>query len=177
MISPRVFQDARGHFFESFQLQRYQQAGINLVFVQDNYSHSSKNTLRGLHYQLQHAQDKLVGVFSGTVFDVVVDVRVGSPTFGKWMGTVLSAENAIQLFIPKGFAHGFCVLSETAGFYYKCTDYYAPGDEYGVAWNDPALQIAWPLDAAPVVSTKDQLYLPFNQIPEKNFPRYKTHAV
>lgn len=163
MIEPRVFTDERGYFFEVFQQDRYAAAGIPPL-VQDNASLSKKNVIRGLHYQLPpHAQGKLVGVTRGCVWDVAVDIRVNSPTFGQWFGIELSAENHKQLYIPPGFAHGFCVLSEEADFYYKCTDVYAPGSEGGIAWNDPALNIPWPVKQ-PILSPKDEIYSPLNEI-------------
>lgn len=172
IIEPSVFKDSRGYFFEGFQAKRYHEMGIQETFVQDNYSRSVKNTLRGLHYQLHHPQGKLVGVTAGKVFDVIVDIRQGSPTFGKWIGIELSDENARQVYIPKGFAHGFCVLSDTADFYYKCTDYYVPHDDYGVAWNDSFINIEWPGNFVPLVSKKDQQYVPLQNISHDKLPRY-----
>ncbi|HEY9847518.1 MAG TPA: dTDP-4-dehydrorhamnose 3,5-epimerase, partial [Candidatus Caenarcaniphilales bacterium] len=154
LLEPRVFEDERGFFFESFHEHRYAEAGVNKRFVQDNHSYSCKGTLRGLHYQQLHPQGKLVRVTSGEVFDVAVDIRRGSPTFGKWLGVYLSAANKKQLYIPEGFAHGFCVVSEVAEFLYKCTDFYVPGDERGIIWNDPAIGIEWPL-VEPLLSHKD----------------------
>jgi dTDP-4-dehydrorhamnose 3,5-epimerase len=144
LIEPDVHRDARGFFLETYHARRYAELGIPDVFVQDNHSRSGRGVLRGLHYQLDHPQGKLVRVASGRIFDVAVDIRRGSPYFGHYTGVELSGENQLQLYIPPGFAHGFCVLSEQVDFLYKCTDYYAPGDEYGIAWNDPALAIAWP---------------------------------
>lgn len=156
VIEPNVFGDSRGFFLESFQLQRYRELGINAAFVQDNISRSGYGVLRGLHYQLKHPQGKLVTVIRGKVFDVALDIRVGSPTFGQYFSAILSDENHKQLYIPPGFAHGFCVLSEHADFYYKCTDYYYPDDEFGVLWNDKDIGIAWPkLNCEPVLSAKD----------------------
>ena len=157
VISPRIFQDPRGYFFETFQAERYKDNGILCNFVQDNLSCSQKNTLRGLHYQHPHGQAKLVSVVRGEVLDVVVDVRKGSPTFGQWEGVVLSSENHRQLFVPEGFAHGFCVLSEDALFTYKCSDYYAPHAEHGIVWNDPDIGIEWPIEK-PLLSEKDARY-------------------
>jgi len=154
LLEPKVFGDDRGFFFETYHAQRYAQSGISEQFVQDNYSRSIKNTLRGLHFQEPHAQGKLVQVFQGAVFDVAVDVRLGSPTFKKWFGIELSAENKFQLWIPPGFAHGFCVISETADFCYKCTDFYFADAERCVAWDDPELGIQWPV-ARPILSKKD----------------------
>lgn len=156
IIEPTVHGDARGFFVESYHQQRYQTAGITAHFVQDNQSRSRRGVLRGLHYQLEQAQGKLVRVSQGSVFDVAVDVRQGSPHFGRWVGVELDAESQRQLYVPPGFAHGFCVLSEFADFNYKCTDYYHPKSEQGVVWNDPALAIDWPLPTADIqVSTKD----------------------
>lgn len=155
IIQPKVFGDKRGFFLESFQAKRYKNlAGINMAFVQDNHSRSSKNVLRGLHFQKTKPQGKLVRVVSGAVFDVAVDIRKNSKTFGQWESFILSEENKKQLWIPPGFAHGFVVLSETADFEYKCTDYYDPLDEGSILWNDPDLNIAWPIDS-PCLSEKD----------------------
>lgn len=154
IIKPQIFADDRGFFYESYNLAKFQKAGILSKFIQDNHSRSIKNTLRGLHYQINPGQDKLVRVIVGKVFDVAVDIRFGSPTFGKWVGIVLSAENKQQVFIPKGFAHGFCVLSEVAEFEYKCSEFYSPQDERGILWNDPDLGIEWPFDD-PILSEKD----------------------
>lgn len=159
LIKPRVFKDERGYFLQSYHEQQYRDAGIDVTFVQDNRSQSTQGTLRGVHYQLKHAQDKLVSVTRGSVFDVAVDVRKGSPTFGQWVGEILSEDNQWQLFIPKGFAHGFVVLSAVADFSYKCSDFYAPGDEYGIIWNDPEIGIDWSFDGTPILSEKD-LVLP-----------------
>ena len=144
LIEPAVFRDARGFFLESFHAEKFRAAGLPVNFVQDNHSRSSAGVLRGLHYQLRHPQGKLVRVVTGSVYDVAVDIRRGSPQFGQWVGMELSADNHRQLYVPPGFAHGFCVLSETVDFLYKCTDVYTPGDEYGIAWDDPALAIDWP---------------------------------
>lgn len=152
-----VFRDPRGRFVELYRQPRYEAAGIDRPFVQDNFSWSVRGTLRGLHYQLGRPQGKLVTVIKGTVFDVAVDIRQGSPTFGQWYGVELSDTNMRQLYVPPGFAHGFCVLSDEAGFLYKCTDLYSPQDERGIVWNDPALSIAWPV-TAPLLSAKDQAY-------------------
>lgn len=158
LIEPKVFGDERGYFFESFNQAAFNQAiGYEVQFVQDNHSKSQKGVLRGLHYQLPpKAQGKLVRVVEGEVFDVAVDIRKDSPTFGQWVGEILSAENKQQLWIPAGFAHGFITLSETAEFLYKTTDYYAPEYERCIAWNDPDIGINWPLDQAPILSDKDQ---------------------
>lgn len=157
VLEPKVFGDDRGFFFESFNQKAFQQAtGLQVSFVQDNHSKSGKGVLRGLHYQARHPQGKLVRVVSGEVFDVAVDIRKDSPTFGKWVGEKLSAENKRQMWVPAGFAHGFLVLSESAEFLYKTTDYYAPEHERCIAWNDPAVGVAWPLEGEPVLSAKDQ---------------------
>jgi len=158
ILEPNVFGDDRGFFYESFNQQRFADlTGIADNFVQDNHSKSSKNVLRGLHYQIQQPQGKLVRVTAGAVFDVAVDLRASSATFGQWVGVTLSAENKRQLWIPEGFAHGFIVLSESAEFLYKTTDYWAPEFERSILWNDPALGITWPCDGEPMLSGKDQL--------------------
>jgi|TARA_B110000259_G_scaffold112874_1_gene128758 dTDP-4-dehydrorhamnose 3,5-epimerase len=155
IIEPKVFGDERGFFLETFQAERYAElAGITLPFVQDNHSRSSKSVLRGLHYQKKKPQGKLVRVVRGEVYDVAVDIRQGSSTFGQWEGVILSEENKKQFWVPAGFAHGFVVLSETADFEYKCTDYYDPADEGSILWNDPDLSIPWPTDV-PTLSEKD----------------------
>lgn len=157
LITPKVFGDARGFFLETFAAQRYREAGIAFDFVQDNCSRSRRGTLRGLHFQEPQPQGKLVWVPRGAVFDVAVDIRVGSPTFGKWVGAELSESNKQQLWVPPGFAHGFYVLSEEADFFYKCTDYYQPTNDRGVRWNDPAIGVEWPLaGSAPLLSAKDE---------------------
>lgn len=156
LIEPKVFGDDRGFFFESFNQARFEAAiGRQANFVQDNHSRSVKGVLRGLHYQIQQPQGKLVRVTQGEVFDVAVDLRRSSPTFGRWVGEVLSAENKKQLWVPEGFGHGFVVLSETAEFLYKTTDYYAPAYERCIIWNDADLAISWPIDQMPVLSGKD----------------------
>lgn len=156
IIEPKVFGDSRGFFFESFNQRAFEAAtGVTLPFVQDNHSRSAKGVLRGLHYQVEQPQGKLVRVVAGAVFDVAVDIRSGSPTFGKWVGVELTAENKRQLWVPPGLAHGFLVLSETADFLYKTTDYYAPQHERCIIWNDPTLAIDWPLDGEPILSAKD----------------------
>lgn len=156
IIEPKVFGDERGFFFESYNGKAFQEAtGLDVQFVQDNHSKSVRGVLRGLHYQIQQPQGKLVRCVQGEVFDVAVDIRQGSPTFGKWVGELLSGENKRQLWIPPGFAHGFVVLSETAEFLYKTTDYYAPQFERCIAWNDPDLKIDWQFDGAPALSAKD----------------------
>jgi len=154
VIEPSVYPDKRGFFTETFQARRYAEAGIRCEFVQDNLSFSTRGTLRGLHFQIKRAQAKLVYVITGEIFDVAVDLRPGSPTYGKWAGITLSQENRRQLFIPEGFAHGFCVVSDTAYFAYKCSDYYIPEDEGGVLWSDPEIGIRWPTDD-PIISPRD----------------------
>lgn len=156
IIEPKVFGDDRGFFYESFNQQAFLQAtGLDVNFVQDNHSKSAQGVLRGLHYQIQQPQGKLVRVVAGEVFDVAVDIRKGSDTFGQWVGERLSAENKRQLWVPAGFAHGFLVLSETAEFLYKTTDYYAPEYERCILWNDSELNIAWPYEMPPILSAKD----------------------
>lgn len=156
-IEPRVFGDERGFFYESFRQDRFEEAvGRRVAFVQDNHSKSAHNVLRGLHYQLRQPQGKLVRVVAGSVYDVAVDLRRSSPTYGQWVGEILSAENKAQLWVPEGFAHGFVVLSESAEFVYKTTGYYAPEHERCIAWNDPALAIDWPVSQPPLVSAKDE---------------------
>jgi dTDP-4-dehydrorhamnose 3,5-epimerase len=172
IIEPKVFGDARGYFFETWQLTRYAAIGIRESFVQDNVSYSACGVLRGLHYQNPNPQGKLVSVLQGEVFDVAVDIRVSSPTFGQWVGVNLSGDNHRQLWVPPGFAHGFCVTSETAYFSYKCTDLYTPQAEGGVMWNDPDLGIQWPL-ADIILSDKDRLYARLKDIPKSRLPRYE----
>jgi dTDP-4-dehydrorhamnose 3,5-epimerase len=157
IIEPSVFDDPRGFFFESYHADRYAVAGLPERFVQDNHSRSLPGTLRGLHYQLLHPQGKLIRVISGSVFDVAVDIRRGSPSFGRWVGTELSAANKRQLYIPPGFAHGFCVPDEVSELEYKCSDYYVPQDERGIVWNDPTLAIEWPV-TSPLLSAKDRAF-------------------
>ena len=164
IIEPKVFGDDRGFFYESFNAKAFEQAtGLKRNFVQDNHSKSTKNVLRGLHYQIQQAQGKLVRVVQGAVFDVAVDIRKSSPTFGQWVGVELSADNHRQLWVPPGFAHGFVVLSDTAEFLYKTTDYYAPQHERCIAWNDPTLAIDWQFAGEPLLSAKDAQGLPLAQ--------------
>ena len=171
LIEPDVFADARGFFMESWHAQKYAEQGLDISFVQDNHSRSSRGVLRGLHYQLERPQGKLVRVVSGTVFDVAVDIRKGSPTFGQWEGAELSGDNHRQLYVPPGFAHGFCVLSESADFLYKCTDFYAPQDEHGILWNDPDIGIDWPGDAF-AISDKDAGNSLLRDMDDK-LPRYE----
>lgn len=157
LFEPKVFGDDRGFFFESFNQARFDAAvGYSVNFVQDNHSRSARNVLRGLHYQIRQPQGKLVRVTQGEVFDVAVDLRRSSPTFGKWVGAILSAENKKQLWVPEGFGHGFVVLSESAEFLYKTTDFYAPEHERCIIWNDPDLGIEWPVEDEPILSGKDQ---------------------
>jgi len=157
LIKPRLFGDERGFFLESWQEKKFAAAGIDAQFVQDNHSRSARNTLRGLHYQMQQTQGKLVRVTSGAAFDVAVDIRRSSPTFGQWVGVELSATNRHMLWVPEGFAHGFLALSDGTEFLYKCTDYYAPEFERSIAWNDPDLAIPWPLHRdRPLLSAKDE---------------------
>ncbi len=166
LLEPRVFGDARGFFFESFNERVFRQAtGVDRPFVQDNHSRSAQGVLRGLHYQIQQPQGKLVRVVRGAVFDVAVDIRKRSPTFGQWVGVELSEDNHRQLWIPPGLAHGFLVLSESADFLYKTTDYYAPEHERCIAWDDPQLAIAWPAHLRPQLSAKDAAGVPFSQAP------------
>lgn len=172
LFTPKVFGDSRGFFLQTYQTKLYAAAGLDRVFVQDNLSRSCRDTVRGLHYQLRHPQAKLVSVLRGAVLDVAVDIRRGSPTFGKWVAAELSEENRKQLFIPEGFAHGFRVRSDTADFHYKCTDFYAPGDEYGVRWDDPAIGVPWGEMSSPVVSPKDQVTSLLANIPLEHLPEY-----
>ena len=173
LIEPQVFGDARGFFLETWNRDRYIDAGFpDVQFVQDNHSRSVKGVLRGLHFQRQHPQGKLVQVATGTVFDVAVDIRIGSETFGQWYGCILSEENHHQLWIPPGFAHGFCVLSNSADFQYKCTDYYRPDDEGGVLWNDPAIGIDWPI-TVPQLSDKDLHFTSLNELSPAMLPKVR----
>lgn len=163
VIQPKVFRDPRGFFTETFQRQRYRDAGITAEFVQDNFSRSAKGTLRGLHYQIRNPQGKLVQVLRGKIFDVIVDLRRPSPTFGRWLGFELSDETCQQVYVPPGCAHGFCVLSESADFTYKCTDLYCPEHERTLLWNDPVISIEWPQTDEPILSVKDRAGVPLNQ--------------
>ena len=169
IFEPKVFDDGRGFLLEIYKRADYMAAGVPCDFVQDNWSHSRQGVLRGLHYQLQHPQAKLVTVISGAIFDVVVDLRQGSPFFGKWAGLELSAENKKQIFIPQGFAHGFCVKSTSADVLYRSSDYYDPADQYGVFWNDPGLGIAWPV-SNPIVSEKDMVLPALRAVSANNLP-------
>lgn len=171
IIEPDRFEDDRGFFMEAYNSRRYRELGISETFVQDNLSFSRRGVLRGLHYQFPHCQGKLVGVLRGEVYDVAVDIRRGSPAFGRWTGVLLSARNRRQLYLPPGFAHGFCVLSATTLFFYKCSDFYAPQADAGIAWNDPDLAINWPL-AAPVLSAKDSRHPRLKDIVPERLPRF-----
>jgi dTDP-4-dehydrorhamnose 3,5-epimerase len=166
ILEPKVFGDARGFFMETWNQRRYREAGLELDFVQDNISVSGKGTLRGLHFQNPSAQGKLVSVLEGEVFDVAVDLRQSSPTFGRWHGLNLSSENKLQFFVPPGFAHGFLVLSETAMFHYKCTEFYSPKDEMAVRWDDPEVGIRWPLQK-PILSEKDAKAPRLREVPRE----------
>lgn len=170
VIEPQVHRDERGFFAETYHAARYAAAGIGATFVQDNHSRSVKHTLRGLHAQLERPQAKLLRVLRGRIFDVVVDVRVGSPTFKRWVGVELSDENFRQIFVPIGFAHGFCVLSDVAEVEYKCSDVYQAGDELGLAWNDPEIGVAWPVKD-PLLSPKDRDGKPLARLLDR-LPRY-----
>ena len=171
LIKPLSHGDSRGFFLETFQQERYKEMGINYNFIQDNHSRSKKNTLRGLHYQSKNMQGKLVRVSRGSVYDVAVDIRKGSPTYGKWVAYILSDENHHQLFIPPGFAHGFCVLSDYADFEYKCTDLYNPDFEVGLLWSDTDLNIDWPI-SNPFVSEKDKANPLLKNLDDKLLPIY-----
>ncbi len=171
IIEPKVFGDKRGFFTETYHAKRYHDAGLNVTFVQDNLSLSAKGVLRGLHYQNPSPQGKLVQVLDGEVFDVAVDIRVGSPTFGQTESVILNSENKRQFYIPEGFAHGFCVLSETALFAYKCTNYYEPDYEGAIIWNDPDLDINWPVNT-PNLSEKDSNGLRLSEIDENMLPKF-----
>lgn len=171
VVEPQIFGDARGFFLETYQYERYVAAGISGPFVQDNLSRSGKDIIRGLHYQEPRPQGKLVQVLRGAVWDVVVDVRKGSPNFGNWMGIELTEDNLFQLWVPAGFAHGFCVLSDVADFFYKCTEAYAPSCEHAIRWDDPALGIPWPV-RTPVLSAKDRQAPTLAEAPV--LPRYGT---
>jgi len=173
LIDPRIFKDQRGYFLETYQAQRYEECGIAARFVQDNLSFSRRGVVRGLHYQLQKPQGKLVTVIQGEVIDLVVDIRSDSPSFGKWSKNTLSAENHRQLYVPPGFAHGFLVTSETASVLYKVTDYYHPGDEYGIWWNDADLGVDWPLSEA-ILSDKDSQFPQLKDVPKTLLPKMAT---
>lgn len=173
IIEPDVHGDDRGFFMESYNARDFEELGIGCMFVQDNHSRSQRGVVRGLHYQLDQPQAKLVRVTLGEVYDVAVDVRSGSETFGQWASVTLSDENKRMLFVPEGFAHGFCVISEFAEFSYKCSDFYAPSAERGIIWNDPELAIPWPLgDSAPILSPRDAAYGPLSAMDENDLPVY-----
>jgi dTDP-4-dehydrorhamnose 3,5-epimerase len=172
ILEPKVFEDSRGYFYESYHQANYAEFGIRDSFVQDNHSYSVQGILRGLHYQLHHPQAKLCRVIRGEVFDIAVDIRRGSPTFGKWTSVILSEENKKQIYIPKSFAHGFCVLSETAQFLYKCSDFYFSDDEHGIIWNDSDLKINWPV-TPPLLSKKDSQFLKLKEINPNFLPIYQ----
>ena len=171
LIEPDSFKDSRGFFMETYQKQNYAKKGICCSFVQDNLSFSNKHTLRGLHYQLNNPQAKLIYVVKGTIFDVAVDIRFGSTTFGQWTGVELSDKNKHQLMVPEGFAHGFCVISETAYVAYKCSDVYVPEDEQGVLWSDPDINITWP-SLNPVLSLKDKKLACLKDLSKTSLPSY-----
>lgn len=171
LIEPKRFGDSRGYFVETWNKERYEKAGIPKPFVQDNLSFSAKGVLRGLHFQAQQCQAKLVTVLKGEVFDVAVDIRVGSPTFGQWEAVTLSGENGHQLYVPEGMAHGFCITRDETLFAYKCSDYYHPESEQTVLWNDPEIAISWPLDT-PSLSEKDAKGVPLSAMDQSIFPVY-----
>ncbi len=171
VFEPQVFGDARGFFMETWNYQRYKEAGLDVKFVQSNLSKSAKGVLRGLHFQNPNPQGKLVQILTGEVFDVAVDIRVGSATFGQWHGEILSGDNNKQFYIPQGFAHGFCVLSETAIFSYMCTNVYDPQNDYSLLWNDPELAIDWPIKE-PLLSKKDKVAQTLNSFNTKLLPKY-----
>jgi len=171
IIEPDVFEDQRGHFLETYHREKYSRMGIKSDFVQENESLSRRGVLRGLHYQLQHPQSKLCRVIEGIVWDVIVDIRIGSPTFARWIGVELDSLSAHEIFIPKGFAHGFMVRSELARFVYKCDDFYFPGDEYGILWSDPGLAIEWG-NRQPILNRRDAAFPPLSEVEETQLPRY-----
>lgn len=169
ICEPDVYEDNRGYFFEAWNRMKFSQSGIRVEFVQDNVSKSTRGVLRGLHYQWPYSQAKFVQVLEGEIWDVAADIRSKSPTFGKWVGVTLTGENHRQFFIPEGFAHGFCVLSETAIFHYKCNDYYHPEADKGILWNDPQLSINWPIKN-PILSEKDIILKPLAQMDKEDLP-------
>jgi len=171
-IEPRIFHDQRGVFYETWQANRYQKSDIPGPFVQSNFARSQGGVVRGLHYQLKHPQGKLIWVTRGHIFDVVVDVRVGSLTFSQWIGEVLSDDNYVQLYIPPGFAHGYGVMSEVADVHYLCTDFYEPNDEYGIRWNDHTVNVDWPI-ASPTVSDKDKALPGLSDVAKTNLPLFE----
>ena len=170
-LRPVIHGDARGFFIETYHQEKFTSLGISAIFVQDNHSRSAKGTLRGLHYQLNHPQAKLCRVTDGEALDIAVDIRVGSPPFGEWTSVVLSPETHNQIFVPRGFAHGFLALTDNVQFHYKCDDYYEPEDEHGILWNDPALGIIWGV-ASPVLSAKDEKNPRLVDVPKELLPRY-----
>lgn len=170
-LQPKIFRDPRGFFLETYNRNRFAEIGINGIFVQDNHSRSALGTLRGLHYQLRHAQAKLCRVIEGEAFDVAVDIRFGSPTFGKWTSVLLSAEKQNQIFIPAGFAHGFVARTESVQFLYKCSEFYDQSDEHGIRWDDPNLGIDWGV-SNPLISEKDAKYSTLAEVSPENLPRY-----
>jgi dTDP-4-dehydrorhamnose 3,5-epimerase len=172
VLEPRIFKDARGYFLETFHANRYLESGVTAHFVQDNLSFSAKGVLRGMHFQHPRAQAKLISVAQGAIFDAVVDVRLGSPTYAQWFGETLTSDNGWQLYVPEGFAHGFAVLSDTAVVTYKCSDYYAPDDEVSLSWNDPDVGIVWP-GGDLTVSERDAAGLRLSQVPTNKLPRYR----
>lgn len=174
IIEPKVLGDNRGYFMESYNKEQFDEAGLNMIFVQDNESKSSKGVLRGLHFQKRHSQGKLVRVTKGEVFDVAVDLRTGSPTYGQWESVILNEENKKQFYIPEGFAHGFLVLSEEAVFNYKCTDFYSPEYDGGVMWNDTDINIEWPLDVIEniILSEKDKNHLNLKELDMRNYEEF-----
>jgi dTDP-4-dehydrorhamnose 3,5-epimerase len=176
LLQPRVLRDARGHFFESWHTERYAALGVEATFVQDNVSHSTRGVLRGLHLQHPDGQGKLITVLRGAIYDVAVDVRRGSPRFGRWCGATLTADDARQLWIPPGFAHGFLVLGDDALVVYKCTAHYSPTSELTIAWNDPEVDVEWPLDGAPVLSPRDAEAPRLAEVPEERLPVYAAAA-
>ena len=171
VVEPEVFGDSRGFFLETYHQKKYTEKGIKKTFVQDNHSRSSRDILRGLHYQLKNPQAKLIYAATGEILDVAVDIRKGSPNFGKWVGIILSEENRFQLYVPEGFAHGFCVLSETADVIYKCSELYSPGDDRGVNWSDKSININWPANV-PLLSDKDKNLPSLKEIPENLLPSF-----
>ena len=172
-LQPAIFSDTRGFFLETYHQKKFAAVGIPDVFVQDNHSQSSKGTLRGLHYQLHHPQAKLCRVIEGQALDIAVDVRLGSPTFGKWTSVLLSADRKNQIYIPAGFAHGFAALTETVQLLYKCSDFYNPGDEHGIIWSDPDLAISWGV-SDPLISEKDTRYPTLAEMPREFLPQFST---
>lgn len=172
LLEPKVFGDPRGFFKESWNRRTFADAGLNLDFVQDNLSFSRRGILRGLHFQNPNPQGKLVQALQGEVFDVAVDIRQGSPSFGQWFGALLSGDNHLQMYVPEGFAHGFCVLSETALFAYKCTDFYDPSAEYSLRYDDPDIGIAWPVEIPPTLSAKDEQAICLRDFPREALPVY-----